>query len=134
MDINNYIDDLSWYKDDEIQLKAIKFLSDRSDIDLSILILPRQKNHWENAATVLCSYSDIELLKIMKELLTWLQDANWPGSRTIIERIARIDQNITMPVILDVLSDANENGDETWIWGLIALLHEIHRYSQESIT
>ncbi|MBI9015541.1 MAG: DUF5071 domain-containing protein [Clostridiales bacterium] len=134
MEINNYIDDLSWYKDDEIQLKAINFLSGRTDIDLKKLILPRQKNHWENAATVLCSYSDIELLDIMKELLTWLQDANWPGSKKIIERIAGMNQKMTMPIILDVLSDANEISDETWIWGIIALLHEIHQHSQESIT
>ena len=42
---------------------------------------------WNNCATILYNQPDNKLEPYLDEILKWLQDINWPGAFTIIERL-----------------------------------------------
>lgn len=70
----------------EIQTKG-KNLA-REVTDLSLLIQPENMiMAWKNCAIVLSEKSDKELAPYLESLLDWLQDINWDGAITILNRL-----------------------------------------------
>lgn len=61
--------------------------------------------------------SDIEIKPIIRELLEWLQDYNWPIAKEILPIII-YHQNVSMPHIIDVL----ESNDIMWQYWIIDLV------------
>ena len=85
-DINKIYEMLNWRNSPAVQLEGIRLL--REINDLSLLIQPpADPSVWEHCAKVLCEKSDAELEPYLDGLLEWLQDLNWPGAMTIVERL-----------------------------------------------
>ena len=48
---------------------------------------PYGGNVWDNCAKILSERTDVELEPYIIELLEWIQDFNWPGALTIVNRL-----------------------------------------------
>lgn len=76
------------------------------------------KSLWENKANMIVALGYPAVADNLPELLHWLQDMNWPGSRTISEFLVSIGTPL-VPYILEILN----GNDEDWIyWILIELV------------
>ena len=86
------IQQLSWNEPEEIQKQAIEKL--KNEKNLKVFIQPNTpltgKSVWKNCSLILASKTDRELLPVIDDLLKWLQDMNWPGAWTILERLQKI--------------------------------------------
>ena len=79
---------LHWQNPESIQRKGIELAKEMTD--LTPLILPIYEGSqciWDNCAKALSELSDDRLEKYLSLLLEWLQDLNWPGALTILERL-----------------------------------------------
>ncbi|PQP80461.1 hypothetical protein C0Q44_27150 [Paenibacillus sp. PCH8] len=70
--------------------------------------LPRDKHDFE-AVRKLSEFSDVELKVIIPELMDWLQDGNWPVSRSVEDLLMRFGEDL-IPHIRNVF----ETKDSTW--------------------
>ncbi|MBE9916465.1 DUF5071 domain-containing protein [Paenibacillus donghaensis] len=75
--------------------------------DLSEL-LPRDKHDFERVND-LKSINKKDLIKLIPELLEWLQDINWPIASEIAKLLLTVPQE-TIPYVRKVL----EGGDDIW--------------------
>lgn len=92
----------------------------RNDYNLSLLILhggfkDYDKGYWENAAKVIAHKSDTEIETILPDVLVWLQNSNWPGSKIILDRMNEMPKEIILKHRLDVLEMAMASNDTMWI-------------------
>lgn len=81
---------LDWNNSPEVQSKGIKLAESIKDINAFLLpcVYPSySKNVWGNCAIILSKKSDDELRPYLTTLFEWLQDLNWPGACTILERL-----------------------------------------------
>ena len=84
--MQNIYDMLKWENAPEIRLAGIELA--RKIDDLSLLILPMAApSVMECCAQILCEKSDSVLEPYLDKLLEWLQDLNWPGALTILDRL-----------------------------------------------
>ncbi|MBD8499276.1 DUF5071 domain-containing protein [Paenibacillus arenosi] len=72
-------------------------------------LLPRDKHDFETV-NQLKHAERKELIKLLPELLTWLQDMNWPISIDISEILVKTIPRETIPLVKNIL-----NGDDD-IW------------------
>ena len=105
------------YRDtpEDVQLEGIKLAKEMSD--LTPLILPLYEGSqsiWDNCAKALSELSDDRLEKYLPLLLEWLQDLNWPGALTILERLTAFSgqklKNSFIKVTEHAISFHNEEG------------------------
>ena len=82
------------------------------------------KNVWDNCALIVSKRSDEELSPYFVPLLTWLQDANWPGFFTIFERLRQIHFQNLKPAFCYSVKQAIEQKDEMWLIYLSGFLKE----------
>lgn len=77
---------LNWKAPSAIQVQGKELA--RKVKDLSLLIQPpAEPSVWEQCAVILSEKTDTQLEPYLTELLQWLQDLNWPGAVTIVERL-----------------------------------------------
>ncbi len=114
-DINKIYQMLCWDTPEDVQLEGIKLAKEMSD--LSPLILPLYEGSqsiWDNCAKALSELSDDRLEKYLPLLLEWLQDLNWPGALTILERLTAFSgqklKNSFIKVTEHAISFHNEEG------------------------
>jgi hypothetical protein len=95
---------------------------------LSRLIQPTaDKSIWENAATVLQKIGYPRLNAVLPELMTWLQDMNWPGARTIFQVLSKCpDRKILVDAFAQSLNKARLDKDDEWVGGLKKLILAAH--------
>ena len=106
---------LRWDTPQEELNKAITIL--REVDDLSILVKPIDKAHWDNAAMILRDIGYPRIHNILPNLLEWTQDLNWPGSRIIAELLASIGEPL-IPFI-KVVFKAQDHIWNYWILSYI---------------
>jgi len=114
-DINKIYQMLCWDTPEDVQLEGIKLAKEMSD--LTPLILPLYEGSqsiWDNCAKALSELSDDRLEKYLPLLLEWLQDLNWPGALTILERLTAFSgqklKNSFIKVTEHAISFHNEEG------------------------
>lgn len=114
-DINKIYQMLYWDTPEDVQLEGIKLAKEMSD--LTPLILPLYEGSqsiWDNCAKALSELSDDRLEKYLPLLLEWLQDLNWPGALTILERLTAFSgqklKNSFIKVTEHAISFHNEEG------------------------
>lgn len=79
-------------------------------------IVPADK-HDLTACKRLALASDAEVLVHIRELLTWLQDMNWPVARPIAARVATLGPGLAAP-IREIL----HGDDDVWKYGVVTAL------------
>lgn len=87
--------------------------------DLRIFVLPLCKVYWEGGAEILEKIGYPRVKPIIKDILRWYQDTNWPG----IERIgkflcAEVPKEILIENVSYVMKEAIKLKDEDWIYFL----------------
>ena len=114
-DINKIYQMLYWDTPEDVQLEGIKLAKEMSD--LTPLILPLYEGSqsiWDNCAKALSELSDDRLEKYLPLLLEWIQDLNWPGALTILERLTAFSgqklKNSFIKVTEHAISFHNEEG------------------------
>ena len=87
--IKQVMDMIDWSQPSEIQAKG-RAIAERFDSIIPFLqptSLEHNKNVWENCALIIERKSDEELIPFLPNLFEWLQDLNWPGAVTILDRL-----------------------------------------------
>lgn len=82
------------------------------------------KNVWDNCALIVAQRNQEELTPYFVPLLTWLQDANWPGFFTIFERLRQVDFQKLKPAFCYCIMRAVEQKDEMWLTYLSGFFQE----------
>lgn len=112
---------LSWSSDEETQKKG-KEIAGQSKY-LSAFLQPiEDKSVWNNCAEIFASKSDEELKPYLFDLLKWLQDINWPGSFTVMERLQRYNPSLLVKPYVYCVNCAWKLEDEEWLHNLAGLL------------
>ena len=112
---------LYWKNPEEIQLEGIRLA--KGVKDLSLLIMPpAHVSTWETCACILSEKSDEELEPYLDKLLEWLQDLNWAGSYTILERLQKFQGEKLAKPFLNSVSLAKSELDTMWLGFLSDLL------------
>ena len=122
--IQNIYDMLNCEKPSEIRLEGVR-LAERID-NLDLLIQPpAPPSVWECCAQILAEKSDVELEPYLDELLTWLQDLNWPGATVVFNRLKLFPgEKLKKPLIRSITCAANSDAAENkmWLSNLFALV------------
>lgn len=81
------------------------------------------KSVWENCATIICERSDEELMPHIYEMFAWLQDLNWPGALSILQRLLRFSNVDALAEMIEEMLPALVAVDETpWLMSIAGLL------------
>lgn len=115
-DINKIYEMLNWRNSPAVQLEGIRLV--REINDLSLLIQPpADPSVWEHCAKVLCEKSDAELEPYLDGLLEWLQDLNWPGAMTIVERLKTFSgEKLKKPLESAIIKSNKMSDNEGLMW------------------
>ncbi|GAF06574.1 hypothetical protein JCM16418_539 [Paenibacillus pini JCM 16418] len=93
-----------------------------------INLLPRDKHDFERV-NELKNLDKKDLIKLLPELLVWLQDINWPIAREVAKLLLTIPQE-TIPYISSVLA----GGDDIWKeWCLRYFVMELPNKLRQSL-
>ena len=115
---------MDWNNSEEIQLEGRREASKVTD--LKWLMQPVEyelgKGVWDNCAMVLSEKNDDKLVGYLDDLLEWLQDLNWPGSLTILNRLLVFDEEILKPRLEEIIDIAYKDDDIDWLYNLSFLL------------
>ena len=78
--------------------------------------IPKNKSDLE-ACKQLNDTNNEEILPFLRELLTWIQDVNWPVAAPVAERLIKVGRKITPSVNAILRSD-----DDIWKYWVISLI------------
>ena len=126
---------LDWHNTKEIQREGIRLASGIQELGVLIQPLYEQynKNVWDNCAFVLASKDDLELEPYLTLLLEWLQDENWPGSKTIFNRLVEYRNRIALNAsVSGSLEKAINDNDCEWRRNLLKLITQNTERNTES--
>ena len=112
--IDKYLHNLSWNVDEKLQRKAIDKLSKVNAKEVGQLIMPLDKDCWDNASKVISCLNDDIIEPIIPELLVWLQDMNWPGSLKLVDRLLLMDYELLQEKAKLVIEQAIKENDLEW--------------------
>ena len=115
-DIQKIYQMLNWENPEEIQARGIRLAKEIED--LSLLILPpAAPSVWECCARILSEKSDLALVPYLARLLDWLQDLNWPGASTIMDRLKKYPgEQLKEPFIAQFAQAKSLDNDEGQMW------------------
>jgi len=88
-------------------------------------ILPRNKQDYERVSRIK-KLSEREIAPLIPELMTWLQDMNWPIANDISQILLKVPEQ-TIPHIKNVLSTSDH------IWKYWCLNYLVMNFSNELI-
>lgn len=123
--IDEIMDMLDWNNPVEVQEKGIELGSKIRCIN--VFLQPGHaghvKNVWDNCAKILYQKSDEELRPYLCEMLEWLEDSNWPGYFTILDRLMKYKDieslSFDLQEIVKIAKGVNNN---MWLLNLADLL------------
>ena len=124
-DIDEIMSLISWEREETDQKRGI---CQANEIEcINAFLQPRSerfnKNVWGNCAIILSNRTDNELSPYLIELLSWLQDMNWPGAFCILNRLNRFSDKRELKHAYDIVKTiAKAINDDTWYDNL----HLIH--------
>jgi|GEM_PF-2328817 hypothetical protein len=123
-DVQKKLENLSWNVNKDLQKKTIKELVENNDYDLQLLVFPKDKTCWENAALVLKKKGVQRTVEIVDLLFERLQDMNWPGTRYILELLYSYPKDVFIPAFKFALKKAIESEDDLWLDALVFFLYD----------
>lgn len=112
---------IDWNQTDENQQKGIEMAKDVKCINAFILPLHANtnKNVWDNCAIILSKRTDEELRPYLSNLMEWLEDLNWPGSLTILERLNNYSDKKWLKNNFNYCYNiAKSTNNTNWLYGL----------------
>lgn len=117
VDIDYIMSLLDWNKSATDQAAGIKMAEKIENIN--VFVQPCNKNYnknvWDNCAKILFKRTDEELSPYLIELLTWLQDLNWPGALCVFDRLQKYEDKVSYSRALDTcLKYAKAVKDNVW--------------------
>ncbi|CZR55768.1 uncharacterized protein PAC_05656 [Phialocephala subalpina] len=91
-------------------------------------LLPKDK-HDNEAIAKLDNMDPAVFAPLLPELLTWLQDTNWPVARPVLQLMLK-----HLPLITDPVRDVLRGDDEPWIFNLLEhLIRKMPREQQSQL-
>lgn len=122
-DIDKIMEMLDWNNSIEDQALAIESAKNVKCINVFLQPgSPYGKRVWDNCAKILSARSDKELAPYLIPLLEWMQDLNWPGALTILDRmISYTDMSAFNFALNRCIARATALQDETWLANLYEL-------------
>lgn len=115
-DINKIYNMLNWENPSEIQLEGIRLAKKISDLS-SLIQPPAAPSVWEHCANILSEKSDVELEPYLDSLLEWLEDLNWPGALTILNRLKLFSgEKLKLPLEKAVAKSKEMSYEEGYRW------------------
>ena len=123
--IDELFDMLSWNSDEETQRRGIELAKEVKCF--SVFLQPHGSEHskdvWENCAKILASYPDDTLKYCSEGLLRWLQDMNWPGALTILQRLIKFKELKFLSIFIEpCVKEALACDEQIWLGNMAALL------------
>lgn len=102
----------------ELQLKGIELAKNCESIESFILPMDARynKNVWENCAKIISCATDDELGPFSARILEWLQDLNWPGTFTIIDRLKSIKNDVFVKRYIEAINIARNRDVDNQEW------------------
>ena len=91
-------------------------MSPNNAFESGVVIVPRHKSDTE-ACRALGSASDEEVHKHIEELLTWVQDMNWPVAPLVLRRVKTLGMPLVKP-IREILNGT----DHVWKYWIVSAL------------
>lgn len=91
--IDEILDLLVWTRSAEEQQKGRMLAREVESVHVFLMPLDRKhnKNVWDNCAIILSERSDDELRPYIDRMLEWVEDLNYPGALTVLERLMRYE-------------------------------------------
>ena len=81
------------------------------------------KSVWSNCAIIICERSDDELIPHVFEMLAWLQDLNWPGAYTVLQRLLKFSEVDMLAATIETMIPALEAmTDIPWLMSIANIL------------
>ena len=117
-DILKYVHELDWNCPNDIQRKAINFLSEIDEEYVGLIFHKQLKSTWENAVKVIGKIGFPKNKSVLSDLVWLLQDVNWPGVKQAMEILSSIEKTILIPIIENALLSAESTSDTMWISGI----------------
>lgn len=116
---------IDWNRSAEEQEEGVRLA--RNIVCLTTFFQPigpdYSKSVWDNCARILAERPDSELQPYSLEMLRWLEDLNWPGAETILERLIMFQDVSFLVVSLDKLVPVLKMLDnQSWLYFLSFLL------------
>lgn len=118
-EINSLVNDIHWGSPDHVRQAAMSRLALIDEEHIPMLIMPREKAYWDSAARVLKDIGYPRVKEVLPQLLVWLQDLNWPGSKETAEFLL----NIGSPIIPHVHEVLRGSDTEWQYWVLECLVN-----------
>ena len=110
-DIEKIYKMLNWENPPSIRLEGARLA--REVHDLSLLIQPpAPPSVWEYCAEILSEKSDVALEPYLDKLLEWLQDINWPGAFTIVNRLKIFSGEKLKQSLENAIAESNKMPNE----------------------
>lgn len=124
INVNDIISKLDWLNSKDIQRKGIELAKEIKDLWMFVQPMKEEYNKsiWSNCAEILVKNSDKELAPYYIPLLEWLQDLNWPGAMTILERLKKVKTELIVNQYSYCVMRATEQKDEVWLSNLALIL------------
>ncbi len=112
----DHISGLSWFLPPETQSETIEDVLSTKDFNWGSLILPDgRKDCWQNCAEILSRLPDRVIAPLAPRMLEWVQDVNWPGAFTIVERLRKLPPEMLTPGLDTARKSALEKMDAIWL-------------------
>ena len=123
IDIDYVMNLLDWNNSIEKQAEGIKLAHNIKCINIFLQPgYPYGKRVWENCAKILSERTNEELSPYLLQLMTWLQDMNWPGAFCILDRLEKmVDEEMFRPSYNICIKCARAIEYEEWEFNLEAI-------------
>ena len=125
-DVDKIMAMLDWNESIETQQQGIELAKNINSINVFIQPLHQgcSKNVWDNCAIILADKSDEVLSPYSINLLEWIEDINWPGAMTILERLKQFsDVEMLSFAVVECAKRAKAVDGETWLISIAELLN-----------
>lgn len=125
-ELRETISDLNWNINESRQREAILKLVNVEDQYLPFIFSYTHKFEWENYVNVVAQIGFPRNIPMLADLLSLLQDLNWPGAMHAIQILKKIDSNVLIPLLEETIKKAYQEEDFEWLAGLKRLVSECH--------
>ena len=117
---------LHWENPPEVRSEGMRLAREIADVSFFIQP-PAPPSVWECCAQLLSERSDEVLEPHLVGLFEWLEDLNWPGALTILERLKKFSgKKLKNPLIdrVNVIMAQNDEEDRAILLGTLSELLE----------
>lgn len=125
MDIEKLIECLNSNLPKDIQEKAMEKLIFIEEKKIPMLMRPKSKPYWGNAALVVKRIGYPKVKDVIPNMLEWIADLTWPGAEVIFELLSSIDKDILVSYIEQAIVKAKAENDEEWLFSIKMLVRKV---------